>query len=373
MPTPASVLAFLRRTPTIARLKSRSLISVTGSQAADFLNGLLATSVPRTPLTPFYSAFLHAQGRVMYDVFVHSTLDAKSQTAFLIEYDPTVARSAQVPELLPLLKRHVLRSKVRIRDVTEEHDVWAVWGGEGEGREEPRQWSWASSGVIEPVWDRTKPWPWGTGQGVISDRRAVGMGSRRLVEKGKRPQEASTHEEGSDDDYLLHRIMHGVPEGANDIVPMQAFPMDSNLDIMGGLDFRKGCYTGQELTVRTYHTGVIRKRILPVVIHEPTQTPTSKPHPTTDSFSPGTEVRASLTHAPSEGRTARPRRAGKLLSNTRGVGLALLRLEHVEKGDLKFELELTGGDIRVLLPWWPDWWPTEHLALNNSGTRLLSA
>jgi len=81
--------------------------------------------------------------------------------------------------------------------------------------------------------------------------------------------------------------MHGVPEGIHDIPPMQSFPMDSNLDIMGAgqylsplssvglifisVDFRKGCYVGQELTVRTYHTGVIRKRILPVRIHTPEQ------------------------------------------------------------------------------------------------------
>lgn len=91
------------------------------------------------------------------------------------------------------------------------------------------------------------------------------------------------------DDYTLHRILHGVPEGREDMPAMQAFPMDSNLDFMGGsrqlylssfgfranifhpVDFRKGCYVGQELTVRTYYTGVIRKRILPVVIHKPNQ------------------------------------------------------------------------------------------------------
>ena len=36
---------------------------------------------------------------------------------------------------------------------------------------------------------------------------------------------------------------------------------------MGGIDFRKGCYVGQELTIRTHHTGVVRKRILPVVVY----------------------------------------------------------------------------------------------------------
>lgn len=41
------------------------------------------------------------------------------------------------------------------------------------------------------------------------------------------------------------------------------------LNPFASVDFRKGCYVGQELTVRTYHTGVVRKRILPVVIHKP--------------------------------------------------------------------------------------------------------
>lgn len=96
--------------------------------------------------------------------------------------------------------------------------------------------------------------------------------------------ECSTHNLASGDAYTLHRIIRGVPEGSVDIQPMQAFPMESNLDVMGGrecyfqpprplltlvtVDFRKGCYVGQELTVRAYHTGAIRKRILPVIIHQ---------------------------------------------------------------------------------------------------------
>lgn len=34
------------------------------------------------------------------------------------------------------------------------------------------------------------------------------------------------------------------------------------------VDFRKGCYVGQELTIRTYHTGVVRKRIVPIQIYK---------------------------------------------------------------------------------------------------------
>lgn len=138
------------------------------------------------------------------------------------------------------------------------------------------------------------------------------------------------------------------------------------------MDFRKGCYVGQELTVRTYHTGVIRKRILPVLLHPP---PSPIPQRPEDSrpqprFTPGLDIRASLTHAPGEGRVARPRGTGRLLSTVSNVGLALVRLEHVdglERGDLKFEL-LSGevgasgngdGTPWLVTPWWPDWWPKE--------------
>lgn len=63
----------------------------------------------------------------------------------------------------------------------------------------------------------------------------------------------------------------------------------------------------------------------------------------------------------------RPRGTGKLLSSRGGVGLALLRLEHVagvEKGDLDLEFEVANGDKTSkwsISPWWPDWWPRDIL------------
>ena len=46
-------------------------------------------------------------------------------------------------------------------------------------------------------------------------------------------QESSHYHMGSPEAYTLHRIIHGVPEGQVDIPPTQAFPMESNLDVMG--------------------------------------------------------------------------------------------------------------------------------------------
>lgn len=122
------------------------------------------------------------------------------------------------------------------------------------------------------------------------------------------------------------------------------------------MDFRKGCYVGQELTVRTYHTGVVRKRILPVLIHE-----SGKEYSPAEmdaySFPNGLDIRA----VANVGRqVSKPRGTGKLLTSMRGLALALLRLDHIEgcnNGDLSFQLQDESGKPWSLTYWWPDWWP----------------
>jgi folate-binding protein YgfZ len=63
---------------------------------------------------------------------------------------------------------------------------------------------------------------------------------------------------------LRYRL--GVAEGAAEVPTGKALPLEYNLDYLHGVNFHKGCYIGQELTARTHHTGVIRKRILPLTI-----------------------------------------------------------------------------------------------------------
>lgn len=63
MPLPPILRSLVRSTPTVAPVPHRAIISVTGSQAAEFLNGLTAASVPGHPQSHFYSTFLHAQVR----------------------------------------------------------------------------------------------------------------------------------------------------------------------------------------------------------------------------------------------------------------------------------------------------------------------
>ena len=100
------------------------------------------------------------------------------------------------------------------------------------------------------------------------------------------------------------------------------------MDFMGGIDYRKGCYVGQELTIRTHHTGVVRKRILPVMLYGK-----DEPMPSSLKYLPETDLgfeggASSIPMATTIERfEKRGRSAGKWLRGVGNVGLGLCRLE----------------------------------------------
>lgn len=293
-----------------APLQTRRLISLHGQDAGKYLQGLIAANVPRSSTelrAGFYSAFLNASGRVLHDVFIYPTYassrwrDAaaagmEQEGGFLIEVD-----GREVDALAKHLKRYKLRAKIVVRVVEEGEWVpWSAWGG-GSGQEEEG----GSQGPLSMVDERLP-------------RKQ--MGTRLILPAGAKPE--TDAEEVSNAGYDLRRISLGVPEGQGEILKEAALPQESDIDYMGGIDFRKGCYVGQELTIRTHHTGVVRKRILPVQLYDTD----SKP-PATLSYDSRTAVAlpvqgANISRIGRKGRTA-----GKWLGGVGNVGLALCRLE----------------------------------------------
>merc|ERR1712048_682220 len=64
------------------------------------------------------------------------------------------------------------------------------------------------------------------------------------------------------DEYTKRRCKEGVCEGRTE--HFGGMPLEYNAALMNGVSFNKGCYIGQELVARTHHTGVIRKRVMPI-------------------------------------------------------------------------------------------------------------
>ena len=65
-------------------------------------------------------------------------------------------------------------------------------------------------------------------------------------------------------EYEAHRIALGIPRGGVDFSYGDAFPHEADMDQLGGVDFAKGCYVGQEVVSRMEHRGIARTRAVPV-------------------------------------------------------------------------------------------------------------
>lgn len=310
-----------------ALLTTRRLIALSGNDAPRFLQGLTTANI-RTSLLPsqgFYGAFLNAAGRVLHDVFIYPAsgqgLEAKiedKEPRFLIEVD-----AREVERLAAHLRRFKLRAKVTVRVLEEgEYGVWGLWGHE----------------PLAKAWLRTEI--------GCEDTRAPGMGRRLILPGGIKPERedgkdsAGWGREASVGSYEVRRILSGVAEGQGEILREAALPLESNMDYMGGIDFRKGCYVGQELTIRTRHTGVVRKRILPVQLYS---ADSDQPPPETLKYtragSSSSEIAGSSSSASPFPLPLPPpstniwrvdpkgRSAGKWLGGVGNIGLALCRLE----------------------------------------------
>jgi folate-binding protein YgfZ len=245
----------------LAHLPARGVLRVAGPDRIAFLNGLVSNNVARaTPGTAVWAALLTAQGRYLTDFFIL----AEDDDALLLD----MPREA-VADLAVKLNRFKLRAAVTIEDACARFHVHAAWDG------------------APPPVPITAP-----------DPRLPGAGFRCLSET---PLETNR----SAEDYAAFRLSLGLPDGPPDLEVEKTLLLEAGFDELGGVDFQKGCYMGQELTARTKYRGLIKRRLVPVTLSEPA---------------------AALTPIIAEGAEV-----GSLRSTSGLLGLASLRLDSLAK------------------------------------------
>ncbi len=262
-----------------AILPERALIRLAGPDWRSFLQGLITQDVETLPVGETrYAALLTPQGRMLYDLFV----TAEDGGALLDA--PAAGREA----LLGRLRMYRLRAKVEIE--LAEGEVVALFGMAAE--------------VAEDGWRRDPRLPslgW----------RGVGL----TAPQGSTPATAQ--------DYDLHRLALGAPDLVRDGLAERHYALEANLDLLNGVDFRKGCFVGQEITSRMKRRSVVKSRLVPLRFEG-------------EAPAPGAEVlNGSL-------------RAGEVRSGGEGVALALLRLDRAVDAALTVE----GRLMTMLVPEW---------------------
>ncbi|CAB5200995.1 uncharacterized protein OCT59_022770 [Rhizophagus irregularis] len=324
----------------------RGLIELHGYDTIKFLQGLITNNMPSISSggDGFYTASLNPVGRVLFDAFIHPKNLGTSfpHPTFLVECDSRI-----IPEIIKHMKKYLLRSKVNITDVSSLYQIWNVWGNEINNL-------WWRHQVPNPSATKLH-----TGTLVLKeniaeigcrDKRYPNMGLRLVLPVDTKPTLPNSFTELPSKEYIIRRILHGVPEGIHDFPQGEALPLQSNFDYMGGIDFRKGCYIGQELTFRTYHTGITRKRILPVQLyHEGESVPTTLEVDRNSNF---------LLPPPSSdvivlNRKGRP--VGSIGTSCHNIALALLKLDIIQSNDLVVD-NGQGEKLRVKA-FIPHWWP----------------
>jgi folate-binding protein YgfZ len=267
-------------------LQNRAVIAISGNDAETFLQGLITNDIKKVSKhKAIYALMLTPQGKFLYDFFILQIEDKYMLDCSL----------ESLPQIIKKLSMYKLRSDVNIEDVSDKYEVVALIGDK----------------VFEAVEHKN------TGDvkqfckgAAYIDPRTEKIFARAVIERENEYQSFKAYDfsEGEFEDYEFARINAIVPSGDSDLESEGSFPLDFGMNELNAIDYNKGCYVGQEVTARVHHKGTLRKKIYLL------QTNDESPFPASE-----TEIKIA------------DEKAGKRLSATKNVALAILKQEIVEK------------------------------------------
>lgn len=380
------------------RLAERRVLRVAGEDALKLLQGLVTNDVrglaePGAP--PVYAAVLGANGRVAHDAFFHREMGEGPSGGALLADLPL----ATFEDAVKLLTKMRLRARVTLDDAGEDFAVVAVGGDEharsatsysraDEINDEPTPSTSASASSLLaflppdprlPSLGLRGVLPRAVAEALIEGgaemARTHGLGGA-LIGAGageKKTHGAREHDEASDlSAYRRLRYALGVAEGAE---LLGLLPLECNLEGLNAVSFEKGCYVGQELTARTHHRGVVRKRVVPARFEVSRNAVDARGGalavaPGTRLFphtSPNDDPNANpALDSRNTSSTRAPKPAGSVVASSGDVGLALARLSHLKRAGadspvmygrfIARDESSFGSDGALTLVKTPAWW-----------------
>lgn len=247
---------------TAFALQSRRVIAVRGPDTRKFLQGLITNDIQpiaNSASSALYTAFLSHKGRVLFDAILHG----QPEEDVLMDVNESVVDSA-----MQHLTKYKLRSKIFFQDESDQYTVLSFMSPFPGLLYDLQQTFLNSDFSIKSC---------------VFDPRVHCMGLRVIIPTSIKkdilhilqsnfPSLAIEDQEM----YENQRFWLGIPESPKELIFQKSLPLESNIQWLNGISYVKGCYLGQELTARTHYKGVVRKRIVPVILTSEEIQPVSK-------------------------------------------------------------------------------------------------
>ena len=227
----------------VITLEDRGFIQVNGPEAKDFLQNIVTNDIEKvTSDSTVFSSILTPQGKYLFEFFV-----LKLKDSYLLECE-----KKSTAEIIKLLNFYKLRSKVDFVDLSEKYVAAVISlekfkeisgsslskGGTSSYRDDPI--------YIDPRNDNL-------GAKIISKLENIHLAIKKLDLKIADKKK-----------YYAKSFALGIPQTDLNKLKDKIFGIENNLDELNGIDFKKGCYIGQENTSRIKLRNKLRRRILPV-------------------------------------------------------------------------------------------------------------
>ena len=226
-------------------LKDRAILYVNGQDAKDFLQNLISNDINKvTDNSSCFASLLTPQGKFLYEFII-----VKHKSGFFIDCE-----KSQSEEILKQLNLYKIRSKVEILNLSNEFVV-ASFSYE-------KYLSMDNSKDILGFTIRYREDP------IVLDPRNKNLGARLIINLEKlylSLKKLELKDNKIEDYYNQSHKLGIVPKNLNKL-KNKLFGIECNFEELNGIDFKKGCYVGQENTARIKLKNKLSKRLLPVKI-----------------------------------------------------------------------------------------------------------
>ena len=224
-------------------LEDRGLISVTGDDAKEFLQNIITNDIEKVDQNnSIYSALLSPQGKYLHEFFIIST-----DNGYYLD-----CSTKSKEDLIKQLSKYKLRSKVEIKDFSTDFVIGVI------SSEKFKEIKSEDKKLTDTILYRESP--------TFIDPRKKGLGARMLSSLEKLHLTIKKLNLKIIDSSIYFELAHnlGVPEKGLINLKEQLFGLEANFEELNAIDFKKGCYVGQENTARMKLKNKIRRRLLSI-------------------------------------------------------------------------------------------------------------